>query len=165
LIAQRFNRIIGKPRTKGSAVTSIRDYAVLLYWAAYLVLTSLPRLLYRKEHKFGLLEMYEAFPRYRRLLNILPRLSSGLMVVLLVIIFAMWLSPGYDRATSTQAIGIAYGALLVLDALLAWLTGIRPIIGWQQRYVVAPEGAWRPMLQFSLSLLFLAVPILFLLNR
>jgi len=73
----------------------------------------------------------------------------------------MWLSPTYARTTTIYAIGIGYGAMLVLDATVAWITGIRSIIGLRQRYVVARESTWQPMLQFTLSMLYLATPIAF----
>ena len=143
--------------------TSIRDYSVIVYWAAYLALLMLPRILYRSEQKFGYAEVLREFPQYRRVLTILPRMTSGLTVLLLIVVFAMWLSPTYAQATTIHAIGIGYSALLVLDAAFAWITGIRSITGLQQRYVVGSTGTWQPMLQFTLSMFYLAVPIAFLL--
>jgi hypothetical protein len=143
--------------------TSIRDYSVIVYWAAYLALLMLPKILYRSEQKFGYAEVLREFPRYRRVLTILPRMTSGLTVLLLIVVFAMWLSPTYVQATTIHAIGIGYGALLVLDAAFAWITGIRSITGLHQRYVVGHSGTWQPMLQFALSMLYLAVPIALLL--
>lgn len=143
--------------------TSIRDYSVIVYWAAYLTLLMLPRILYRSGQKFGYAEVLRGFPQYHRVLSILPRMTSGLTVLLLIVVFAMWLSPTYARATTIHAIGIGYGALLVLDATFAWITSIRSITGLQQRYVVGHSGTWQPMLQFTLSMLYLAIPIGFLL--
>ena len=143
--------------------TSIQDYSVIVYWAAYLALLMLPRVLYRNEQRFGYAEMLRSFPQYRRVLSILPRLTSGLTVLLLIVVFAMWMSPTYARATTIHAIGIGYGSLLVLDAAFAWITGIRSITGLRQRYVVAHGSTWQPMLQFTLSMLYLAIPIAFLL--
>lgn len=144
--------------------TSIQDYGVIVYLLAYQALLMLPRFLYRKEQMFGRPEILRGFPQHRRALGILPRLTSGLTVLLLIVIFAMWLSPTYARATTTHAIGIGYGGLLVVDAAFAWITGIRSIIGLRQRYVVTQGSMSRPMLQFTLSLLYLAIPIGFLLN-
>jgi hypothetical protein len=144
--------------------TSIQDYGVIAYFLAYQALLMLPRFLYRKEQMFGRPEMFRGFPQHRGVLSLLPRLTSGLTVLLLMVIFAMWLSPTHARATMTHAIGIGYGSLLVLDAAFAWLTGVRSIIGLRQRYVVAQGSTWRTMLQFTVSLLYLAIPIGFLLN-
>lgn len=144
--------------------TSLEDYGVIAYLLAYQALLVLPRLLYWKEQTFRRPELFREFPQHRAVLNLLPRLTSGATVLLLVIVFAMWLSPTYARATITHAIGIGYGSLLVLDAVFAWITGIRPIIGLRQRYVVAHGSTWRTMLQFTLSLFYLAIPIGFLLN-
>ena len=138
---------------------SILDYSVVVYWAAYLALLMLPRFLYRNERRFEHVEILRGFPQYRRVLTILPPVTSGLTAVLVVIVFAMWLSPTYARTTTIYAIGIGYGAMLVLDATVAWITGIRSIIGLRQRYVVARESTWQPMLQFTLSMIYLATPI------
>ena len=142
---------------------SILDYSVVVYWGAYLALLMLPRFLYRNERKFEYAELLRGFPQYRRVLTILPPVTRGLTAVLVVVVFAMWLSPTYARTTTIYAIGIGYGAMLVLDATVAWITGIRSIIGLRQRYVVARESTWQPMLQFTLSMLYLATPIGFLL--
>ena len=123
-----------------------------------------PKLMYHGEQLFGHLEILQGFPRHRRLLNIWPRLSSGLMVLLLVVVFAMWLSPSYARSTTMHAIGSAYGAMLVFDAVFVWITGIRPIIGLRQRYVVVSARTWRSHLQVILALAYIAVPIVFLLG-
>jgi hypothetical protein len=145
--------------------TLLRDYGVILYWLVYLLLLMLPKWLYHAEHVFERKDVFEGFPRFRRILDLWPRITSGLTVVLLLVIFGMWFSPTYTRSTTVHAIGIAYGAMLVLDAGMAWVSGIRPLSGLRQRYVVPTAGAWRAMVQFTLSLLYLAVPVVFLMNR
>jgi len=145
--------------------TLLRGYGVILYWLVYLLLLMLPKWLYRAEQVFEREDVFRGFPRFRRILDLWPRITSGLTVLLLILIFAMWFSPTYTRSITVHAIGIAYGAMLVLDAGMAWVSGIRPLSGLRQRYVVPTEGSWRAMVQFALSMLYLAVPVAFLMNR
>jgi hypothetical protein len=154
----------GQRKGRVSMPTTLGDYGVLAYWVLYLAFMGLPRLLYRREQMFAPLDMIRRFPQHRRALGVVPRLTSGVTVLSLMIVFAMWMSPSYVRTTTTHAIGIAYGVMLTLDAVSAWITGVRPILGLRPRYVVLPERGWRPALQFTLALLFLAIPVLFLLN-
>jgi hypothetical protein len=145
--------------------TALRDYGVVLYWAVYLLLLMLPRILYRKEHVFEREDIFRGFPQHRRILDLWPRISSALTILFLLLIFAMWFSAGYARSTTIHAIGLAYGTMLVLDAVFAWISGVRPLPGLRQRYAVPTDDPWRPMLQFTLSILYLAVPIAFLILR
>ncbi len=145
--------------------TLLRDYGVILYWLVYLLLLMLPKWLYRAAHALEREDVFKGFPRFRRILDVWPRITSGLTVLLFIVIFGMWFSPTYTRSITMHAIGIAYGAMLVLDAGMAWVWGIRPLSGLRQRYVVPAEGTWRAMLQFALCLLYMAVPIAFLVNR
>ncbi|MBU1048487.1 hypothetical protein KKG90_00550 [Candidatus Bipolaricaulota bacterium] len=144
--------------------TSIRDYGVLVYLIVYFLLQMMPRLLYRNEQIFEQADIIRGFPRFRGALQLLPRLTNGVMVLFLLIVFAMWLGSSNTQTSTIHVIGIAYGTLLVLDAAFAWITGIRSITGMRQRYVVLHGDSRKPMLQFTLALLYLAVAIWFLLN-
>ncbi len=139
--------------------TSLRDYGVMAYLLIYILIQMVPRLLYRGEQRFGQADILRGFPRFRGALHLLPRISSGLTVLMLLVVFATWLSPALAHRTTIHVIGIAYGTMLVFDAAFAWITGIRSIYGLVPRYIVMQADTWRPMLQFTLSIVFLAVPI------
>ena len=94
----------------------------------------------------------------------MARLTSGMTVLLLILVFAMWMSPTYERAVTMHVVGVGYGALLLLDAGLAWITRIRPISGLRQRYIVNIERSWRPLLQLGLACAYVAIPIIVLLT-
>jgi len=139
--------------------TSFRDYGVVAYFLVYVLLQMIPRFAYRHEQKFGQADILQGFPQFRSALQLLPRITSGLTVLMLLVVFGTWLSPTFAQRTTIHVIGIAYGTMLAFDAGFAWITGIRSIYGLRPRYVVLQGDTWRPMLQFSLALLFLAVPV------
>ncbi len=143
---------------------SIHDYGVLVYWIVYVALTLLPRLLYRQFASFDLQTVIEHHPRFFRLIDMWPRLTSGMTVLLLILVFAMWMSPTYERAITMHVVGVGYGALLLLDAGLAWITRIRPISGLRQRYIVNIERSWRPLLQLGLACAYVVIPVIALLT-
>jgi len=141
------------------------DYTVLIYWALYFVLGFLPHVVYRDFRKYDRLEMIESFPERRRLIILLPRIQAAGTLLAVLVIFGIWFDSGLQASLPVHIVGVAYGALLLLDASMAWYTGLRSLGGFREaRYAVDQARTWRMQLQFGLALTYAGTALVFLLQ-
>ena len=145
--------------------TRMLDYSVLIYWALYFVLSFLPFVLYRDFRKYERYEMIESFPERRHLITLLPRVQAAGTLLAALVIFSIWFDYGLQRSMPIHFVGTAYGLLLLLDASIAWYTGLRSLGGFREvRYVVDQARTWRMQLQFGLALAYAGTAVLLLIQ-
>ena len=143
--------------------TRALDYTVLIYWALYFVMSFLPFVLYRDFRKYERYEMIESFPERRHWIVILPRVQAAGTLIAAIVIFGIWFDYGLQGSMPVHFIGIAYGLLLLLDAGIAWMTGLRSLGGFRQvRYVIDQARTWRMQVQFGLALAYAGTAFLLL---
>ena len=143
---------------------SFGESRIVIYWAVWFVVLLLPKFLYRGHRQFERWEIDEAYPRHKRVLRVYPLLTSGLGILLLLGVAAIWFSTEFVEGAAVHFAALAYGLLLSVDAGFPWFTGIRPIPAfYRPRFVIEEEHTWRSRLQLYPALAYLAVPIAFLL--
>lgn len=144
---------------------SLDESGIVIYWAVWYAVLMLPKLLYRGHRQVERWEIYEVYPRYKRVLRVCPLLTSGLGVLIFLGLAAIWFSTEFAEETAVHFVALAYGLLLLVDAAVPWLTGIRPIpTFYHPRFVIEEGHTWRLKLQLYAAMGYLAVPLFFLLS-
>ena len=166
-MAERFaspRRILAMNEEGGMRV-SFGESGIVIYWAVWYAVLMLPKLLYRGHRQVERWEIHEVYPRYKRVLRVYPLLASGLGMLLLLGVAAIWFSTEFADGAVVHFVALAYGLLLLVDAAFPWFTGIRPIPAFHHpRFIIEEGHTWRLKLQLYLAMGYLAVPLGFLLS-
>ena len=132
-------------------LTFVRAYGVIVYWAVYLGLSYVPLALFRGDRRLTVEEVLDAVPTRRPLLDLWPRIKSGLTILFLLSIVALWLSSDVPSTVTQHAIGSAYGILLLLDALFPWITGCCALPSLKPSFVLISGRSGRLVLTLGLA--------------
>jgi hypothetical protein len=141
-------------------LASSRSWELIAYWAVWFAVMLLPRFLYRGERQYEAWEIYAAHPQYARVLRLRPYVTGAFAVPLLAgVLYVLYLAPGDPRVLVHLA-GLLYGGVLILDASLAWHTGIRPLSSFgPRRFAIEEQPSWRTKLMMRIAFGYCAVAL------
>ena len=135
----------------------------VFYWSLWITLSLLPLLLRREERRLERWEILEVHPEYARRLWVRSaiRIVHGLLAIagLLFVLNA----ERFAFSLSRHFAALVYGSYLLVEALLAWRTGVRVVSsGFRVRFTLEEEISWKTKLELALAGGYLLIPIVFL---
>jgi len=131
--------------------SALTEWRFLAYWSVWLVILLFPRFLHRGRRQFERWEIHEAYSQHRRVLRLHRWLVNGSSTLSIAALIAVLYIPGSTAGVRLELAAAVWGELLLIDAGLPWLTGVRPITARPPRCVIEEGRTWRLKLQLTLA--------------